>query len=120
MNTILDYKVQNLLENVNLDTVLTGTETLELLKDCPKLKARARTYFFHQKKVVRKIAQLVYPKVYFQILLKGLTTFLVQYQTPIMKVIMPQYIPEYTRIYSIGRIYALPTYHCVRKTWNSL
>lgn len=39
MNTILDDKVQNLLENVNLDTVLTGTETLEVLKDCPKLKA---------------------------------------------------------------------------------
>lgn len=39
MNTILDDKVQNLLENVNLDTVLTGTETPEVLKDCPKLKA---------------------------------------------------------------------------------
>lgn len=39
MNTILDDKVQNLLANVNLDTVLTGTETPEVLKDCPKLKA---------------------------------------------------------------------------------
>ena len=53
MNTVLDDEVQNLLENVNLDTGLTGKETLEVLKDCPKLKAylshcsRAKTYFFH-------------------------------------------------------------------------
>ena len=53
MNTILDDEVQNLLEKVNLDTGLTGKETLEVLKDYPKLKAylshcsRAKTYFFH-------------------------------------------------------------------------
>ena len=56
MNTILDNNVKKLLENVNLDTKLMDKETLELLKDCPTLKAYlshcsiARTYFLSLKK----------------------------------------------------------------------
>ena len=53
MNTVLDNDVKKFLENVNLDTELTGKETLGLLKDCSKLKTYlshcsiARMYFFH-------------------------------------------------------------------------
>ena len=56
MNTVLDDEVKNLLENVDLDTGLTEKETLDVLRDRPKLKtylthcSRARTYIFSLKK----------------------------------------------------------------------
>ena len=78
MNTVLDDEVQKILENVNLETGLTGKETLEKLKDCTKLKtylsqcSRARVYFFFiEKDVAKQIAQFVYPDVYLHTFLKS-------------------------------------------------
>lgn len=56
MDTVLDCKVNDMVKSIDLDHSLTGSETLELLKDRPKLKkylehcSKERTYFFSLKK----------------------------------------------------------------------
>ena len=56
MEAILDNQVNDLIKNIDLDDTLSGKDTLEVIKNRPKLKAyldhcsKERTYFFSLKK----------------------------------------------------------------------